>query len=58
MKGFHRLIGEIEARQKELENFILATPTGEIRNQMTDANIHLMAALDAMKSVGAKVNGN
>lgn len=43
------------ARQMEvaLEAFILRLPTGAARNACTDANIHLMAARQAMRNAAA-----
>lgn len=43
-----RIAGEL---QDELNNLIMFTPTGNIRNTVCDANIHVLAALDYLKKV-------
>jgi hypothetical protein len=37
--------------QRELETFILSTPTSDVRNKATDININLLAQIDAAKKL-------
>lgn len=38
--------------QNRVEHLILATPTGPVRELLTEANIHMLAALDKLKEAG------
>lgn len=44
-----RLLSELVAREQQLSALILRTPSGDVRNLQTDAHIHLIAAIDALK---------
>lgn len=43
----------LESDQARVRDHIMATPTGEMRNALTDANIHLLAAIEALKAAEA-----
>lgn len=45
------LLGDLEHIQEATEWLVLATPSGEVRNKLTEVNIHLMAAEAALKEV-------
>lgn len=47
----------MESAMSEVEYLILATPTGEDRNAITDANIHLMAAKAILTHLGLGKDG-
>lgn len=41
----------IEEQQGALEHMINCTPTGELRNKLTEINIHLLAAISTFKEI-------
>jgi hypothetical protein len=43
------IISDIKVSQRALELLISRTPTSESRNDLTEANIHLMEAIDVLK---------
>lgn len=45
------LLEDLEAIQQSTEFLVTATPNGEARNKLTEANLHLMAAQAALKEV-------
>jgi hypothetical protein len=49
-----RIVFQLATIQKEVDYLINATPTGEKRNELCDANIHLLAALDHMQNAAMK----
>lgn len=44
ISDLRRVSRALEVQAVELELLILRTPTGEVRNALTEANIHLMIA--------------
>ena len=42
---------DVSNHQDTIDRLILATPSGERRNLLTDLNLHLMAAIDILKKV-------
>ena len=46
-----RAIRYLELQQIELELLILQTPSGETRNALADANIHLMESIRLLKEI-------
>ncbi len=46
------ILYKLEHLQNELDMLILATPTGEQRNALTDVNIVLLMAIGALRSTG------
>lgn len=38
----------VQRAQRLVEQLVIATPSGPVRNKLTEANIHLMAAEQAM----------
>lgn len=42
---------DLKSAQHELEIAISATPTSERRNKLTEANIHIMSALQILKEL-------
>lgn len=46
-----RIVRQIKAAQGELELEILRQPTGYVRNILTEANIHLLAAEEKLIGV-------
>ena len=40
-----RIVCHLQLQQQELTLLILKTPTGSVRNYLTEANIYLLAAL-------------
>lgn len=46
-----KLIRALEHQQIELDVLIMKTPTSNVRNDLTEANIHLMAAISSLKNV-------
>lgn len=51
----NRLWRYINSYQQELEQEILSTPTSESRNDLTEANIHLLAALSKLTRAVANI---
>lgn len=45
---------EVEALQNRVVKLIDGTPTGIVRNRLTEANIHLMQTQDAMRKAIAR----
>jgi hypothetical protein len=45
------IITRLEAEQKVLESQVLRTPTGANRDYLTEVNIHLIEAIDALRMV-------
>lgn len=45
------LLGDLEQLQEAVEWLVTATPSGEVRNKLTEVNIHLMGAAMALKDV-------
>jgi hypothetical protein len=43
------IISDLKISQRGLELLINRTPTSESRNDLTEANIHLMEAIDVLK---------
>lgn len=48
MRERFSIMVEIQHAQERLERLINATPSGPVRNNLTDANIHLMSAIGAL----------
>lgn len=46
-----RIIRSMENSRSELELIILRTPTGGVRNFLTEANIHLLASVGKLLEV-------
>jgi hypothetical protein len=46
-----QMVDDLSLQQRFLEQMINEEPTGEVRNQLCDANIHLMLAIDTLKLV-------
>ncbi len=44
-------LNHAETAQRSLDAAILATPTGEARDELTSANIYLMGAIKLLKEV-------
>lgn len=47
-------VEDLEQVQRQQERLILATPTGEARNALTEVNIALMCAVDRLKILRAQ----
>lgn len=41
------MVSRLREQQAQVERLILETPTGGVRNALTDVNIHLMGAISA-----------
>ena len=46
-----RMIRIMQDEQRELDLIILRTPTGQVREDLTEGNIHLLAAISALLNV-------
>lgn len=46
------ILAQLEQQQRYLEAHINRTPTGDKRNKLTHANIHLMGAMQAIRKAG------
>ena len=44
------LLRHLRASQLELDTLVLGEPTGDRRNKLTDANLHLMSAIADLES--------
>jgi hypothetical protein len=51
MIELYAMVWRIIDQQQQLERLILFTETSEKRNALTDANIHLLAAIDKLRDV-------
>lgn len=51
VEDLHCIVRAIELQQQELELIILRTPTGHVREQLTEANIYLMAAIQNLTEI-------
>lgn len=49
-KDIQRVLRLLEYSQEELNHCILATPTGTVRENLTEANIHSMQMADKLKA--------
>lgn len=45
------IVGGLEFEQRKVCEMILRVPTGEARNELADANIHLLAAIERLNKV-------
>lgn len=45
------LLGDLEHVQEAVEWLVLATPTGPVRDKLTEVNIGLMEAMQKLKEV-------
>lgn len=46
-----KIIQAVEFQQRALELLILKTPTSNVRDELTNANIHLMGAINDLKNL-------
>lgn len=50
-EDIRRIIRSLEAQQTELDLIILRTPTGQVREDLTVGNIHLLVGIQALLNV-------
>lgn len=46
-----KIIKELEYQTQQLTLLVMKTPTSNVRNDLTSANIHLMTAVSDLKNV-------
>lgn len=54
IRRYHRLFARLAETQEALDSLILATPTSEERNKLTEANILIMQADNSLKEAQHK----